>query len=143
MEGVMITDILPEISDKESWKPFIDDGKKFQKTAIGGLKRREVFSSEILYNIFSMAIEKYFMGYFIYNKTMPDNHTFQDFATAAQRLTHVDQGLLDDLDFMGSFQEICSMDFYERKEPSEKDIKIIEQICDRVRTFVMSRIPEN
>jgi hypothetical protein len=139
----MLVDILPKLSRQESWTEFIDDAKKFHKTATGALNRREVFSADILYNIFSMSIEKYFMGFSMYKKDLPYNHTFKDFADAAQRVTCVDQGLLDDLQYMDSFQEICSIDFYERNEPSEQDIIKIAQICNRVKSFVMGEMPEN
>ncbi|WP_236892963.1 hypothetical protein [Desulfoluna limicola] len=104
--------------------------------------RREVFSADILYNIFSMAMEKYVMGLCTHKKNLPDNHTFKDLADAAQRVTHVDQGLLDDLAYMDSFQDICSVDHYERKVPSEDDIQKIAQICNRLKGFVMCRLPE-
>ena len=137
----MFTEILTKIPETESYTEFMNDGKKFHKAATGGLNRREVFSAEILYNIFAMSIEKYFMGFLMYHKDLPYNHTFQDFADAAQRVTFVDKGLLEDLDYMGSFQEICSIDQYERKEPSENDIFKIAQICNRVKGFVMYNVP--
>lgn len=138
----MFVDILPEISDQESWASFIDDATKFHKTATGGMSRREVFSADILYNVFSMAMEKYVMGLCMYKKNLPYNHTFKDLGNAARRVACIDDDLLEDFEYMDSFQEICSVDFYARKEPSDDDIQKIAQICNRVKAFVMNQLPE-
>ena len=99
------------------YEAFLDDGRKFLKTACGGLKRPAVFNEEILYNILLMSIEKNIMGILIYHGDMADNHTVTDLLDSLQRVIKIDEKVVADLLEFERYQTICSVfDGYQRKK---------------------------
>lgn len=128
--------------ERKTWEEFIDDGDKYLKTAVNGYKKRKnIFTPEIIYNIVSMSIEKYIMGYLLYHNRLPDNHTLADLITAVKEIGEVDNELYAKIIHMNRFQEICSLNSYVRKAPSEKDNQEFLTIGERVRNFVKDQIP--
>ncbi|MBI9090958.1 MAG: hypothetical protein JEZ12_17220 [Desulfobacterium sp.] len=99
------------------YETFFEDGKKFLKTARGGLKRPSVFTEEILYNILLMSMEKNIMGILIYHGDMADNHTVTDLLDALERVIQMDKKVIADLLEFERYQTICSVfDGYQRKK---------------------------
>ena len=65
---------LKSVQPIDGWQDFMHDGKGFLKTAIGAhAKRKHIFTSEILYNIIAMAIEKFVMAALMRYGAMPYN----------------------------------------------------------------------
>ena len=54
--------MFAEFDAIENYQDFMTEGDKYLKTAKGGIKRPAIFTSEILYNIIGLAIEKHVMG---------------------------------------------------------------------------------
>jgi len=99
------------------YEAFFEDGRKFLKTARGGLKRPSVFTEEILYNILLMSIEKNIMGILICNGDMADNHTVSDLLDSLGRVIEIDKKVIADLLEFERYQTICSVfDGYQRKK---------------------------
>jgi hypothetical protein len=114
------------------WK----EGEAYHRTAVGARKRREVFNGEIIYNLLAMAIEKYFMGYFEANGTLPDNHTFTDLIDSANRLHPMDAKLVSDLKSLEIIQDICpAFEDYKRKIPTEEQIEKMYSVADDVQAY--------
>ncbi len=112
----------------ETHETFFEEGRKYLKTARGGLKRPEVFTEEILYNVVAMAMEKTIMGILIYNGTLADNHTFSDLVDALRRIKAVDDETAADLLDFEQYQTICSVfDGYQRKK---MDREVILRMVD-------------
>ena len=107
---------------------FLDDGRKYLKTACGGLKRPEVFTEEILYNILLMSMEKNIMGILIYHGDMADNHTVSDLLDSLQRVIEIDEKVVADLLEYERYQTICSVfDGYQRKKMS---VEVIHRMIE-------------
>lgn len=135
--------MITEIEKKEEWKQFIDDGNKYLKTAINGSKRKEIFTPNLLYNIVAMAIEKYFMGYLLYHKKMPENHTLGDLARSVKEVSSIDNDLARNIAYMDAFQEICALDTHKLRIPNEEDIEVFFNTGKGVQAFVMSQLSLN
>lgn len=121
---------------------FIDEGAQYLKTAINAdQKRRRVFTPDILYNIIAMSIEKYIMGYLLYRKNLPDNHTLGDLVDALKRVDQVEKDLCDRIIRMDRFQEICCISAYHRETPEEEDIAEMLTLGAMIRDFVKARMP--
>lgn len=102
-----------------SYKDFLEDGRKFLKTARGGLKRPEIFNEEILYNILGMAIEKSIMGILMYHGDLADNHTFSDLLDSLERVIEIDPHIAAELQAYESYQNLCPVfDGYKNKKVS-------------------------
>lgn len=124
----------------KGWEVFIQQGRQYMKTAVGGIKRRSVFTNDLLYNIVAMAIEKYFMGFFQYHGQMPENHTLSDLVQGVEKITLLDRGLSEGLLNMDRFQEICAWDTYRRQKPNEEDIEAFLKLGMDVEKFVFENV---
>ena len=105
------------------WQEFHKEGKRYLQIVQNSVKKENSFSPEILYNLSCMSIEKLFMSYFLKVKKMPMNHTLIDLVDSMKALDTVPSELENNLLYMNSFQEICSIDLYQRKIPSENDLQ--------------------
>ncbi len=111
-------------NSEEFWK----EGCQYLKTVKGGLKRPKIFTTDILYNLLALSIEKFFMASLIYNGDLADNHTFTDLIDSAARIKPVDKGLESRLKEAETYQNICpAFDGYMRKDiPREAIIKMVQ-----------------
>ncbi|MCI5211179.1 MAG: hypothetical protein D3910_20885, partial [Candidatus Electrothrix sp. ATG2] len=58
------------------WEEFLRDGEGYLRTATAAYtKKNGIFTSEILYNLIAMAIEKFIMAALMRHGAMPYNHT--------------------------------------------------------------------
>ncbi len=120
------------------WQQFLEDGEAFLKTASGALsKNREVFTANILYNIITMAIEKFVMAALMRAGTMPYNHTMTDLVAAMEKtfpgaLTGIRAKLLE----LDRYQEICDLDNYRITPPEMDEIPAMLDLAERLRSLV-------
>ncbi len=125
----------------EDYRKYAREGEQYLRTAINAAERRKnVFTPEILYNLTAIAIEKFLMGFLMYHGRLADNHTMQDLSNAVEAIAGRQETLARQLRYLDSFQEICDMNTYSRKEPDSEDIPKILDIGKDVRRFVLSRI---
>jgi hypothetical protein len=120
------------------WEDFLKDGEGFLKTAIGAYKKqKKAFTSEILYNIIAMAIEKFAMAALMRNGALPYNHTMKDLVEAMDStfpaaLDDVREGLLS----MDRYQEICDLDGFRITQPERSEIEGMLNIAKKLERLV-------
>lgn len=132
---------MKQIGNQKEWQEFINDGCKYLKTAVNGSKHRQnIFTPEIIYNIVAMSIEKNIMGYLLYNNRLPDNHTLRDLVNAVRLIHPFENVLFEKLNNMDRFQEICSIDLYNRKIPNKNDVQEFLNIGIEVQSFVAGQL---
>jgi hypothetical protein len=130
--------MLVQITD---WRNYYHDGEKFLRTATAGQSRRpEIFTPDILYNVIAMAIEKFIMGFLMYNGDLADNHTMADMIHSMERHLQLPPALARDLLHLDSFQEICEIDTYNCKTPSRSQIDEMLATARETRKFIACRI---
>jgi hypothetical protein len=117
---------------KEGWEQFLEDGRGFHRTVLGGLKRPEVFTPEIIQNIAAMGIEKYFMALFTRRGILPQNHTMRDFTEEAKVFMSLPEGLEASLLYFDTLQNICSFDNFRITKPSPGDVDRFVQAINQV-----------
>ena len=121
----------------ENWQDYRRDGEQFLHTALMARKKNHRhFTPEILYNLTGMAIEKFIMAYLMKNGDLADNHTMGDLLTSLERHTGRLPELGKKLHYLGSFQEICDLDAYAVKTPSQEDTDTILAIGKEIRDFL-------
>ncbi len=100
---------LASINPVQGWNEFLEDGNGYLRTANGAyLKGNRIFTSEILYNIIAMAIEKFVMAALMRHGTLPYNHTMADLVEAMEEtfpeaISGIREGLLK----LDTYQDIC------------------------------------
>ncbi len=123
------------------WKSFMEEGDKYLKTARGGVKRPAIFTTEILYNIIGLAIEKHVMGALMANGQLADNHTFTDLIDATKQIGEIDEAIADQLRKFESYQNICPVFAgYHRAEPSMEAILEMIETAEDIKNWAESMI---
>lgn len=119
----------------EGWEDFLRDGTGFLGTAQGAYgKSVKAFTTEILYNVIAMAIEKFVMAALMYRGAMPYNHTMGDLVEAMEgvfcaEIVELKGGLLK----MDTFQEICDVDHYKIIPPERGDITWMLVLAEKMK----------
>ena len=127
-------------NQESEWQNFFKEGSQFLSLAEKGAKNRKKFNAEALYNLLAMAIEKHFMALFLYHNYMPEGHTLQDMLSAATQFIRVDMELIKGIAFMDSMQEICSVDDFTKKAPTDDEIERMVEIAYQVKECVGNKV---
>ena len=118
----------------DNWRDYRRDGEQFLQTAIGAYhKKKKAFSTDTLYNVTCMAIEKLIMAFLMKNGDLAENHTMGDLLRALQ--LHLPD-LAEKLRYLDTFQEICSLDEYTIRIPTEEDVVKMLAIGEDVLTVL-------
>jgi HEPN domain-containing protein len=121
----------------ENWQEYRRDGEQFLHTALMARKKnKKHFTPEILYNLTGMAIEKLIMAYLMKNGDLADNHTMGDLLTALERHAGSQPELAEKLHYLDSFQEICDLEAYSVKIPTQEDTEVILAIGQKISDFL-------
>lgn len=127
----------------EDWNSYLSDGEQFLKTATNGWeKRRKAFSTDTIYNITAMAIEKFIMAFLMKHGDLAENHTMGDLAFALERHISLPAELQKKLRYLDGFQEICDMDSARYTQPSEKETTTIVQIGHEIYNALLPYLRE-
>ena len=107
----------------DNWRDYRRDGERFLQTAIGAHnKKKKAFSTDTLYNVTCMAIEKLIMAFLMKNGDLAENHTMADLLRALQLHLGDIPDLAEKLMYMDTFQDICSLDNFTINIPTEEDV---------------------
>lgn len=121
----------------DNWREYRRDGEQFLKTATEAhSKKRKAFSTDTLYNVTCMAIEKLIMAFLMKNGDLAENHTMADLLRALQLHLGDIPDLAEKLIYLDTFQEICSIDNFTIHIPSEEDVVRMLAIGEDVRTVL-------
>jgi len=111
---------LAELAD---WRRFWERGTSYLKTAKGMNSKRQRFSTSIVYNMLAMSVEGFFMGYFMSQGGLPENHTLRDLVDYSRQYLSLPDEVSKGLLSMDHFQEICSLEAYHVVDPSWENIE--------------------
>ena len=122
-------DIRPMTIDH--WQQFQQEGEQFLVLAERAFaKHTKAFTTEILYNLAAMAMEKLVMSALMRIGRLPDNHTLGDLATAlAHWLPEAAKDLTEPIRALDRFQEICDPEGATIRQPTSADIEAMLQLA--------------
>ncbi|MCI5119165.1 MAG: hypothetical protein D3913_14740 [Candidatus Electrothrix sp. LOE1_4_5] len=138
LEPIPLTGIEPV----RGWEEFLRDGEGFLRTATAAYtKKNRIFTSEILYNLIAMAIEKFIMAALMRHGAMPYNHTMQDLVAAMEdtfpgKMTKLGEGLLE----LDKYQDICDLDGFKIIPPESEKIPGMLALADQMHTLVTEEL---
>lgn len=117
---------FPEVKSEpiKGWQEFLKEGNQFLATANNAyMQRRRAFTTEILYNLVAMAVEKLIMALLMKSGKLPYNHTMHDLVeSVAEFLPGELAGLGADLKAWDGFQDICDIESYSITPPTMEQI---------------------
>ena len=121
----------------DNWRDYRSDGEKFLHTAIEAHnKKKKAFSTDTLYNVTCMAIEKLIMAFLMKNGDLAENHTMADLLRALQFHLGDIPALAEKLLYLDTFQEICSLDNFTINIPTEDEVVKMLAIGEDVRAVL-------
>ncbi len=121
----------------DNWRDYHRDGNQFLKTAQGAYdKKKKSFSPETLYNLICMAIEKLIMAFLMKNGDLAENHTMADLLRALQLHLGEVPELAEKLLYLNDFQEICDLEQFTIRIPTETDVIRFLAIGEEVQTIL-------
>ena len=104
-----------------NWQNWLKEGDQFLK-ASKPESRSNRFGTSVVYNLLSMALEKYIMAILDYRNSMPDNHTYTDLFNALDKVISIDAELKVRIMKYENIQSICSIEKYHTRDPSNEEI---------------------
>jgi len=121
----------------DNWQDYRRDGEQFLQTATQAHeKKKKAFSTDTLYNVTCMAIEKLIMAFLMKNGDLAENHTMADLLRALQLHLGNIPDLEEKLLYLDTFQEICSLENFTIQIPSEEDVIKMLAIGEDVRAVL-------
>lgn len=125
----------------DNWRDYRRDGEQFLHTATEAHnKKKKAFSTDTLYNVTCMAIEKLIMAFLMKNGDLAENHTMADLLRALQLHLGDIPDLAEKLMYLDTFQEICSLDEYTIHVPTEEDVVKMLAIGEDVRVALQPHL---
>jgi hypothetical protein len=115
---------------------FLKEADEYHKLALGGLKRKKVFTNEILYNLISISVEKYIMGFLTARNQLPLCHTLKNMVNEVKTLVPVHDDIVRKMCYFDGIQNICSLVDYNRKTISDNDITEMVGLLEDVKQLV-------
>jgi hypothetical protein len=119
---------------------WITEANGYFKAATGGLNRKEIFTNEILYNIISMSIEKYLMGFLVSRNQLPQCHTLSNMIQEVKALTPVSDYIVQKMNYFDKVQQICSLVNYDKTIITDKDILVMINLLKEIKVMVQENI---
>ncbi len=125
----------------DNWQDYLRDGEQFLKTANAAhAKGSKAFSTDTLYNIICMAIEKLVMAFLMKNGDLAENHTIGDLRYALERHMTISDDLKEKMSYLDKFQEICDLDDYTVIVPTNEDVLKFLSIGNEIRALLVPHL---
>ncbi|MBM9614780.1 hypothetical protein JWJ90_10840 [Desulfobulbus rhabdoformis] len=109
----------------ENYEEFKTEGLQYLQLAENAFaKKKKAFTTEILYNIAAMAIEKLVMSSLMEIGRLPYNHTMHDLVDALEKwMPETVVGIADAIRALDSYQDICDPDAISTITPTVGEIE--------------------
>jgi hypothetical protein len=127
---------IPESIENIEIFRFKKEANAYYKTAIGGLRRKNIFTNEILYNIISMSIEKYIMAFLFARKYLPACHTLGGLIKDLKKFIPVEESLEKKVAQFDNLQFICALTFFSPEPISDADITDMVLVLQQIKELV-------
>ncbi len=124
------------------WQEFLHEGQQFLATASRAhIAGKKAFTTEILYNLVAMAIEKLIMAMLMKSGNLPYNHTMHDLVESMEEVMPGRlQGLGEELKSLDAFQEICDQDEYHIKVPTQTEVSKMINLAVQMETLTTQQV---
>lgn len=117
------------ITTELNWKTWLRHGDQYLKAA--GTSEKTRFDTDIIYNLLGMSLEGYVMAILDIHNSLPENHTFTDLMDALETVHPLSISLRERILKYESIQSICSVDKYERQNPTREAVDDLRSsVCE-------------
>ncbi|MBI5063155.1 MAG: hypothetical protein HZB87_06755 [Desulfatitalea sp.] len=124
----------------KGWSEYVEEGRRYFKTAQGGRKRAAVFNNELLANLIGLSLEKFLVGLCLRHGHLPADHTLGGIVAEVQRLCPMDAALAEEIMIMDRVQDLCSLDVHMPCAASDRRIEMLLSMNEHVAAFVEEKV---
>ncbi len=135
---VGFADIRPPAID--DWQQYRLEGQQYLHVAQSAfLLEKKAFTTEILYNLITMAIEKLVMASLMEIGRLPYNHTMHDLVAALEQwLPEVIKGLEEQVRNLDTYQDICDPYSCTIRIPTREEIETMLELARQLKQRLAS-----
>ena len=124
----------------EGYDTMIKGADSYYGSAKRSFEKGTKFSEELVFNILTMAVEKYLVGLMMSVGEMPANHVIKHLLVEADGHFKIDESIIESLSKVDDYLYICSMDDFTNRVPDKKELAIILEAVEKLKTFVHENV---
>jgi hypothetical protein len=113
---------MDNIKSITGWQEMYGTACDYAKAIEKATDRTAVFSPETTRNICSLALEKFFMAFFMHRGMLPQNHRMTDLLSTAEEFLPISSETKAALLKIDSQMDLCSLDSVSITPPPATDI---------------------
>jgi hypothetical protein len=122
------------------WELYLEEGNDYYRRVSSSIKQEQLSSTGI-FNILKLALEKYWIGFLLFNHQTPENSTSFSLQYLVSNLASKDAlKFQEDMLFMDSLGYSENSFITENKKPSHAVLYKMLQITENVKHFVENKI---
>ena len=129
-----------DIQPLVDWQEYVKEGHQYFKTAVNGIKRPEVFTPELVYQITAMAIEKMLVGLSQFHRQMPGDHTLEGLVEGLDQICPLEAHLAEQVKALGRLDNMCLLEPVNRLIPDDREISAMLETASQVEVFVLNQV---
>jgi len=94
------------------------------------------FTNELVFNILTMAVEKYLVGLLMSKGVMPMNHVIKYLLNETEEYFTLDKSVHHHLEKVDEYLYICSLEDFTKKVPDKDELENILSALETLKVFV-------
>ena len=110
-------------------------------TAMRAYQKNSVFSDELIFNILTMAIEKYLVGLLMSVGILPVNHVIKYLLMEVNQHFDIDKTVRQKLEDVDNYLDICSLDEFLKITPSKEELGKLIEATSQLKIFIYNHVP--
>jgi len=115
---------------------MIKGADSYYNSARGAFYKDSKFTTELIFNILTMAVEKYLVGLLMSKGIMPENHVIKYLLEETELYFTLDKTVHQNLTKVDEYLYICSLDSFTKKVPSRDELESMIMALDNLKNFV-------
>ena len=124
----------------EGYDTMIKGADSYYGSAKRAFNKDSKFTTELVFNIITMAIEKYLVGLLMSKGIMPMNHVIKYLLEETEEYFKLDNVIQQNLAKVDDYLYICSMDDFTKKVPSKEEMGSIMDAVERLKIFTHEHV---
>jgi hypothetical protein len=122
----------------EGYQEMIKGANGYFKTVKRAFYKESIFSDELIFNILTMAIEKYLVGLLMSIGIMPANHVIKYLLEETGKKFLIDQSIQKHLVSVDDYLYLCSIDNFTKNTPPREELENIIAAVDKLKLLVQA-----
>jgi hypothetical protein len=121
-------------------RDLLREGDDYLRVVRAGLARPGKFTSEIVFSVLSMAVEKLIMALVTHSGCLPENHTFRELSEACHAVEPLEMRERELLLSLDDHSNLCSQEAFRQILPSDERMAAFVALGERFQALAHARL---